>query len=77
MFVQLDIIYYVGIRSFRELLYISVVCSTKPGGPLKCFIFTLVGAPGVLMDFIESINFFFISLSFSVVNWFERLWFQM
>lgn len=77
MFVQLNINYYVGIRSFRELPYISMVCSTEPGRPLKCFIFTSLGAVVVLMELIESIKFFFISLSFSVVNWFEGLWFQM
>lgn len=79
MFDQLDISYYVGIRSFRELPCISMVCSTEPGGLLKCFIFTSLGALVVLMELIESIKFFFfcISLSFSLVNWFEGLWFQM
>lgn len=78
MFVQLDISYYAGIRSFRELPCISMFCSTEPGGPLKCFIFTSLGALVVLMELIESINFFFFAfLSFSVVNWFEGLWFQM
>lgn len=78
MFVQLDTNYYVGIRNFRQLPYVSMVCSTEPGGPLKWFISTSVGAHVVLMDLIESIKFFIlISLSFSVVNWFEGLWFQM
>lgn len=58
MFVQVDMNYYVGIRNFRELPYICMGCSTEPGGPLKCFIFTSVGALVVLLDLIESINFF-------------------
>lgn len=55
-----------------------MVCSTEPVGSLKCFIFTLVGALHVLTDLIEPINFFIlISLSFSIVKWFEGPRFQM
>lgn len=77
MFVQLNIGYYVGIRNFRELPCVSMVCSTEPGGFLRCFIFASVGAL-VLMDLIESINFYIlISPTFSIVNWFEGRQFQM
>lgn len=71
MFVQLNVNYYIGIRNFRELPYICMVSSTEPGGLLRCFIFASIGAP-VLIDLIESINFF-ILIFLSVVNWFEGL----
>lgn len=57
MFVQLDIHYYVGITSFRELPYIYMVSSTEPDEPLKCFLFTSVAVLVVLTDFIEYILF--------------------
>lgn len=57
MFVQLDINYYVGIRNFRELPYICMVCSAEAGEPLKHFIFTSVGALVVLMDLMNLSNF--------------------
>lgn len=59
MFVQLDIQYYVGFPSFRDLpyiyIYIYMVSSTEPDKPVKCLLFTSVAVLVVLTDYIPSI----------------------
>lgn len=80
MFVQLDIHYYVGFPSFRDLPYIYMVSSTEPDKTVKCLLFTLVAVLVVLTDSIRSINrssFIFFSFFKNFFSFFLLLFFLL